>query len=451
MRTIPFMPRQMRPSRVLLLAALLTTLTLIAAPIGPVSGAAAVSPKDNAMLAVIGNDGNVLVYDADGKNPISVTRDAVPAVRVYQWPTWSGDGRLAFFGASSDPADLFSLRVFIAESIQRDQPVTIRTAYTSPVDTFTYAAWSPAACAPGEDCRQLALLFTPPDPNGFGLRLIDDRAGQFSDKVIGQASPFFFDFAPDGRHMAWHQGGAQVGVYDVRRGGDPLLLADAPGKFQVPMWSPTSDNRLLIGVESPKNADLTDLVAAAAGDPAERKVLAAGLDSPLTFAWSPDGRYVAYVAGFDRVMVVDGKTAHAVRNGTSSDVVAFFWAPQSDRIAYLVVNRDTGGNQARLRSNGHTPVDQAIGGLTWHILDLASGTDSSLVSFNPSPDMIYLLNFFDQFARSHQVWSPDGHYLAYSVMDVLGKTSVQLIDTRQPDQPPIRVGGGTLAVWGGTP
>jgi hypothetical protein len=116
-------------------------------------------------------------------------------------------------------------------------------------------------------------------------------------------------------------------------------------------------------------------------------------------------------------------------------------------LAYLVVNRDTSGNQARLRTNGHTPVDQAVGGLSWHILDVANGDDTTIVSFMPSRDMIYLLNFFDQFARSHRLWSPNGQYLSYGVMDVLGKTSVQLIDTRQPNNPPVKVSGGTLGIW----
>ena len=399
------------------------------------------------MLAVIGNDGNVLVYDADGKNPIRVTTDAAPNQRTYQWPTWSTDGRLAFFGASSAPNDTYSMRVFIAESISRDGPTTVKAAFTSQDDIFTYAAWSPATCALGDDCRQLALLFTSSDPNGFVLRLIRDRAATFDDSLIGQAAPFFFDFASDGKHMIWHQAGSQLSIYDLATTKSAQALKDTPGKFQVPMWSPI-DGRLLFGVQNAENADLTDLViTSAANNDGTRQVIAPKLDSPLTFAWSPNGKYVAYVAAFDKVTVLDGQTGKTVSTGSNSDVVAHFWSPESDRVAYLVVNRDTSGGQARLRTNGHTPVEQALGGLSWHVFDIGSGIDTTLVSFTPSREMIYLLNFFDQFARSHRLWSPNGQYLSYGVMDVLGKTSVQLIDTRQPDNPPIKVGNGTLGIW----
>lgn len=393
------------------------------------------------MLAVIGTDSNVSVYDADGRNPIRVTTDAVPDQLVYQWPTWATDGRLAFFGASSNPADLYSLRVFVTEAVTA-QP-EVKTAYTSPDEVFTYAYWSPANC-PGKNnsCRDLALLYTPPGQNKFGLRLIHDAGGTFSDKLVSQAAPFYYSFAPDGAHMLWFQSGTDLSLYDMATG-DAQRLNDVPGQFQSPMWSPV-DNRLLFGVRNEANPDLADLVVAHGTD---RKVIAHGLDSPISFAWSPDGTHVASVAGFDKVTVLDAQTGQSVTAGTLPNTVAFYWSPQGDRIAYLTVNRDTPSVQARLRSNGHTPVEQAIGGLSWRVLEVQNGLDQGKASFTPSRDMVYMLNFYDQFSRSHRVWSADGRYLAYSSTDVLGKASIMLIDTQQSGSAPIKVGPGTLAVW----
>src|SRR5689334_3974558 len=113
-----------------------------------------------AMLAVIGTDGNVSVYDADGRNPIRVTTDAVPDQKVYQWPTWATDGRLAFFGSSSDPADSYLLRMYVIDQVKVN--ATVQTAFTSNNDIFTYAYWGPGDCAAG-NCRDLALLSTPTD------------------------------------------------------------------------------------------------------------------------------------------------------------------------------------------------------------------------------------------------------------------------------------------------
>ena len=63
-----------------------------------------------------------------------------------------------------------------------------------------------------------------------------------------------------------------------------------------------------------------------------------------------------------------------------------------------------------------------------------------------SRDMVYYLNFFDQFARSHSLWSPDGRYVVYGASDTLGQPSVLLVDTRNPGQP-IKVATGTFGVW----
>src|SRR5260221_13940555 len=71
-----------------------------------------------AMLAIVGNDGNISIYDANGKNPFPLTTDAVPGERLYHWPTWSNDGRLAFFGINASTRDPFSLGVFVADQVK---------------------------------------------------------------------------------------------------------------------------------------------------------------------------------------------------------------------------------------------------------------------------------------------------------------------------------------------
>jgi len=400
----------------------------------------------NAMLAIIGADGNVTVYDSNGRNPIRLTTDAIPGQHVYQWPTWASDGRLAFFGASSDLADPYTLRVFVVDQVT--PTAVVQTAYSSRDEIFTYAYWSPGDCgsssasANTNTCRDLALLYTPPDQSGLGLRLIRDKQGTFTDRVVGQASPFYYSFAPDGQHMLWFQDSDTLRIYDVAADKVSSTLADQPGKFQAPMWSPV-DSRLLFGTVS-STPDKTDVVLA---DGADRHVLIHATDSPISFAWSPDAKAVASVAGYAEVNVTDVQSGKTITTGSHGDVVAHYWSPQSDRVAYLVVNRDTPGTQARLRSNGHTPAEQATGGLTWYVLDVKSGSDQALVTFSPSRDMVYMLNFFDQFARSHSVWSPDGRYLTYGSTDTLGKPAVMIVDTRSATVSPIKVAAGSIGVW----
>src|SRR5262245_18044521 len=96
--------------------------------------------ESRGMLAVVGTDGNLSIYDSNGKNPFPITKDAATGSKQYYWPTWSTDGRLAFFGRSSS-TDRFNLRAFVVEQVK--QGAAFKTAYSSPDEVFTYAYWSP--------------------------------------------------------------------------------------------------------------------------------------------------------------------------------------------------------------------------------------------------------------------------------------------------------------------
>jgi len=114
-------------------------------------------------------------------------------------------------------------------------------------------------------------------------------------------------------------------------------------------------------------------------------------------------------------------------------------------VAYLVVVRSEPDMQARVRNNGHRAAEQATGGLVWYVLDVTTGKSTSLSTFLPTRDMVYLLNFFDQFARSHSLWSPDGRYLTYGATDALGQSVVMLVDTHTGST--TKVAPGSIGVW----
>jgi TolB protein len=400
------------------------------------------------MLAVVGNDNNLSIYDANGQNPFQITSDAESNVRLYHWPTWSTDGRLAFFGVSADSADPYSLGIFVVDEVKVGAKAEV--AFKSPDDIFTYAYWAPGDCDSSSsglggalaNCRNLAVLYTPPADTGeLALRLIRDDKGHFSDKIIGQAAPFYYSFSPDGQQLFTYRSNNELGIYDVASGKAVRTLDDIPGDFRAPMWSPL-DDRLLFGTVGAKD-NLTDLVI---GQAAKRQTLLQDQDGPLAFAWSPDATQVASVSGFDKLVITDAKTGKQLASSPQSRVIALFWSPQSDRVAYIAATPEQPEVQTRLRSNGHTPVEQAVGGLSWYVLDVKSGKSRLLTTFLPSSDMVYLLNFFDQFARSHSLWSPDGRYLVYGATDTVGQSNVLLLDTTAIGQP-IKVAAGGFGVW----
>ena len=86
--------------------------------------------------------------------------------------------------------------------------------------------------------------------------------------------------------------------------------------------------------------------------------------------------------------------------------------------------------------------------LTWNVLDLTSGASWQYYeSFLPSRDMLYYLAYFDQFAQSHQLWSPDSRYLTYTALTEDGDAVIRLLDTDDPTRETIPVVEGQIGIW----
>jgi hypothetical protein len=399
--------------------------------------------SSKAMLAVVGADGNLSIFDANGQNPFPLTSDAQPGVKLYHWPTWSTDGRLAFFGANADTKDPYLLRVFIANQVKPG--AAFKTAYSSTTEVFTYAYWSPGDCLSG-NCRDLALLFTPPARNELALRMIRDNKGTFTEKEVGNGAPYYFSFSPDDKQMIWHRNTRQFDIYDIASDNIVGTLNESPGKFNAPMWSPrANDNRILIGV-SANQGEATDLVIVDSQGKS-RKVLGVALSNPVSFAWSPDAQNVAVVSNFTKLTVYDAASGKTLANVPANNILAHFWSPTSDQIAYITVSPTQSSADDKIRSNGRLHYEQSATTLKWHVLNIKTGNPQAGPNFIPTSDMGYLLTFFDQFARSHSLWSPDGRYLVYGATES-DAPRVMMIDTQKGiSSDPIIVADGAIGIW----
>jgi len=78
-------------------------------------------------------------------------------------------------------------------------------------------------------------------------------------------------------------------------------------------------------------------------------------------------------------------------------ILAFFWSPDGSKIAFVTASNATGG-------------------LRWKVLDLGigGGATTALVDFVPSPDQFTMFRFFDQYAHSHSLWSPDSRRIVFA-------------------------------------
>ena len=155
--------------------------------------------------------------------------------------------------------------------------------------------------------------------------------------------------------------------------------------------------------------------------------------------WSPDGRYLAisHALGetphvFTGVSVVDVRTGRTeVVNDNS--VVSFFWSPCSKKLLSIAFNDD--------------------GGMEWSVFDVAGMRRSLRSRFYPSRELVYFCWFFDQFASSHPLISPDGSTVAFAghVTDDEGKwtggeSGIYLMSLSD-ERPARRLADGHFACW----
>ena len=136
------------------------------------------------------------------------------------------------------------------------------------------------------------------------------------------------------------------------------------------------------------------------------------------------------IAVFDGLLLVnpeDGRT----RVLTEDAAIAFFWSPAGDRLAVISL-AEQGGR------------------LAVTVFDVETGEARQLAEFIPSSDMRVMLSFFDQYAKSHRVWSADGRYIALSGSltgdDATPESHVLVIDA-SGQEPPRAVVAGALAFW----
>jgi len=369
---------------------------------------------DAGQIAIAAQDGNIYLYDIATDETTPLTDDAVSGSKAYSWPTWSNDGRLAFFGSSRVPDDQYQFGIFI-----RNVAGAIERIYTSSDEFFTYASWAPADC-PAGNCRDLAVLYTAASGNLALRRVRVD--GEVMIEELSEGGPHYWDWSPDGSSMLWARFGTELSIYDADSNAISETFTDRLGFQRAVDWSPT-DNRMLAAVRAPGR--LNDLMIFEDG---ERLVLAEGFPGPVSFEWSPDGTKVAYLdEQRARLTVADARTGEAIATAPD-DAYAFFWAPDSTRLAYLTITQIQDSGDVLASYQGQRTVPR----LQWVVFSPESGNSARLAAFLPTRETIYYLRFFDQFARSHRLWSPDSRYLTYGEVLADGRSVVSLLDTTAP-------------------
>ena len=393
--------------------------------------APAMAPTDAPLnrLAVIADD-RIYTIDPDGSHRVDLAHNGrVPTAAVI----WSHDGQRLIFAESE--------RARTRVSSARPDGQETRVLYDAErIREPFYLYGSP-------DDRRVAFLTSDP-LEGMQLHIAEtDRPGSARLAVSGQ--PNYSSWSPDGQALLVHIGGARaeayVGTYDLNDA-KTQKIETQPAAFQAPFWSPTGKLPWLYARRSGSNGELV------IGDEQETRTLAA-FDDGIAFGWSPDGQHVAYALNTPDSFLYEGLTVVDLAASSSKvvfkgNVLAFFWSPDGKYLAYLTgvlvepspVGR-VGGMAAPALQQRRTLV------VTWHVIDLASGRTNDLNSFEPTDSFIYLIQYFDQFAQSVAVWSPDSRSLVYAGQPLIGERGVYVIDAQDAAAKPRFVGPGDYAIW----
>ena len=373
------------------------------------------------MIAYVDSDGQIRTVDPDGSSAVRISPDD----GFFTWPMWSPDSsQIVFSGTSGDGSGPLALYTY---HLDENQPQTLFTNESGMGPILSgmphYPLWAP-------DSDRLAFMASA--PQGLTLYLTDLRVGVDAEVVL-RNSPLYASWSADSQQLLVH-GGADHFLVDVEDGVQDLGITATD--YRAPAWWPSGDRMVFVSEDDPGKRGL---YMSDSGN----EMLLEEVSTEVAFLWSPNGESLA-VAHSDLAggLVYQGVslfTSDGARRPMAirSDVLAFFWSPDSTKLAYVTLS----DNREFLR---------------WMVLDTIDGSRWPLVDFTPSSTQMSLLRFFDQFAYSHGPWSPDSGSLVFSGRIANGSDPTSLIPQsmsqiivtdigRYPS--PAAIAGGFMAVW----
>ncbi len=384
----------------------------------------AVSHRDR--IAYVDEAGALSALGAGGSDP----RAYPMADTSFGFPAFSPDGtRIAAIGTDSVGGGIY---VF-DDAGRRDPagaPVPV-VVYPKSASNPIYLAWSPGGTR---------IAFLTNERDGLALRLAP-ADGSGPSVVVQRGAPLFFDWVDDDRLLV-HRGAADPGAFlgevSADASASPGNLG-APANFQAPGVAAGNAARAFVLASGTGDARV---VVESPGVPSRFEAPVAGGSA---LGWSPRGDQLAFTAPaqanglpYGPLELMNARTG-AIRTLLGGNVIAFFWAPDARTIAVIRIVTTDGATASVVPVAGTPSLSLAF-------LDVASGAVRSERQIRTSTLFaLQYLPFFDQYARSHRVWSAAGDAVVLPLTDESGLAHVTVVPM---DGSPTRViADGVAAAW----
>ncbi len=356
-------------------------------------------------IAYVNEEGQIVALGPDGSDEQQLTN----AQQRFQFPAWSPDGRsLAAIGIDRTGAGVFVL----ADGTTEVAPAPL---YADRVEGPFYLYWSP-------DGKQVSFLAS--HPEGMGLHLVQ-ADGSTESRLLTIGGPLYWQWTADSQQMLIHSGfsGEASRLELIKADGDGTGDAiAAPGFFQAPGIS--ADGRYLAYAEEVTGRSSRLTIVDTQSEAVEQQ-RHAGL---VAMAWSPTANQLAFTNGTEPdsssfvgpLRLMDAATGE-VRLLSNEPIVAFFWSPDGRYLAALSILRSGEGDINALAGKSSTAKrsqQQNLPMLRLLVYDVTTDEGRFLFTFVPTFTFAtQFLPFFDQYALSHRLWSPDSSALVLSMVE----------------------------------
>lgn len=387
-------------------------------------------------IALIAPDGGLSIVDRSGALIRRLPGDAT----AFRFPAFSPDGdSLAAIGASPDSSSVVVFDVQPGLADGDAQAGSSRTVFSSPDRGVIYLSWAPGS-------RQIGFLTG--GPEALALR-VGPADGARDAEIVLEGQPLYWDWL-DASSLLVHGGGTGAGAFVEELpidGSAPVERATLPGIFQAPAVS--ADGRHVAFVVG--RPGVAGSLVVAERDGSSRTALVEV--RAAAFGWNPARAELAFIDGGGAAgpslgpLRIGDAASGAIRTVLDAAVAAFFWSPDGASIAALTLEPADGGNIASATGSGGADR-AAIPGFHVRLVVVDAVNGAAGVERIVALSELFeqqLLPFFDQYAKSHRLWSADSRAVVLPLVDAEGAAHLTVIPI--DGGPEVDVGPGVLGFW----